>query len=174
MAAVAVVGLAHRLHPHRVVRPAAGRLASVLEPDRHRQLAAPLCRRARRPGLAANGWRIVRRGIHDGRLALAGTLGRRVSAAGRRPPVRQSLGQARHLPANDATTPARPPPPPRCCASTASQSTEQEMAELCLTRHGTSWQGLYRGLKLKTAGTGWDVASLPLLRRRIATSRRLR
>ena len=31
------------------------------------------------------------------------------------------------------------------------------MAELCLTRHGTSWQGLYRGLKLKTAGTDWDV-----------------
>ena len=37
------------------------------------------------------------------------------------------------------------------------QSSEQEMAELCLTRHGTSWQGLYRGLKLKTAGTRWDV-----------------
>ena len=37
------------------------------------------------------------------------------------------------------------------------QSSEQEMAELCLTRHGTSWQGLYRGLKLKTAGTKWDV-----------------
>lgn len=36
-------------------------------------------------------------------------------------------------------------------------SSEQEMAELCLTRHGTSWQGLYRGLKLKTAGTRWDV-----------------
>ena len=37
------------------------------------------------------------------------------------------------------------------------QATEQEMAELCLTRAGTSWQGLYRGLKLKTAGTNWDV-----------------
>ena len=37
------------------------------------------------------------------------------------------------------------------------EATEQEMAELCLTRHGTSWQGLYRGLKLKTAGTQWDV-----------------
>jgi hypothetical protein len=36
-------------------------------------------------------------------------------------------------------------------------ATEQEMAELCLTRRGTSWQGLYRGLKLKTAGTPWDV-----------------
>lgn len=48
------------------------------------------------------------------------------------------------------------------CAATLLQAhgiraTEQEMAELCLTRHGTSWQGLYRGLKLKTAGTPWDV-----------------
>lgn len=37
------------------------------------------------------------------------------------------------------------------------EATEQEMAGLCLTRRGTSWQGLYRGLKLKTAGTAWDV-----------------
>ncbi|MCU0876186.1 MAG: hypothetical protein MUF06_00135 [Pirellulaceae bacterium] len=36
-------------------------------------------------------------------------------------------------------------------------ATEQEMAELCLTRHGTNWQGLYRGLKLKTTQTPWDV-----------------
>lgn len=36
-------------------------------------------------------------------------------------------------------------------------ATEQEMADLCLTRRGTTWQGLYRGLKLKTHGTDWDV-----------------
>jgi len=30
-------------------------------------------------------------------------------------------------------------------------TTEQEMAQLCLTRKGTHWQGLYRGLKLMTA-----------------------
>jgi hypothetical protein len=36
-------------------------------------------------------------------------------------------------------------------------ATEQEMAELCLTREGTSWLGLFRGLKLKTAGTPYDV-----------------
>lgn len=36
-------------------------------------------------------------------------------------------------------------------------ATEQEMAELCLTRRGTTWQGLYRGLKRKTAGTPFDV-----------------
>ena len=37
------------------------------------------------------------------------------------------------------------------------ETTEQEMADLCLTREGTRWQGLYRGLKLKTAGSGYDV-----------------
>ena len=37
------------------------------------------------------------------------------------------------------------------------ETTEQEMADLCLTRRGTNWMGLYRGLKKKTAGTEWDV-----------------
>jgi len=50
---------------------------------------------------------------------------------------------------------------PACAATLLKRhgidTTEQEMAELCLTRCGTSWQGLYRGLKLKTAGTPWDV-----------------
>ncbi|MCW8131654.1 MAG: hypothetical protein KIS92_15010 [Planctomycetota bacterium] len=37
-------------------------------------------------------------------------------------------------------------------------ASEAEMAELCLTRErGTTFFGLYRGLKLKTAGTPWDV-----------------
>jgi hypothetical protein len=36
-------------------------------------------------------------------------------------------------------------------------ATEGEMAQLCLTRKGTSWMGLYRGLKLKTENTIWDV-----------------
>ena len=36
-------------------------------------------------------------------------------------------------------------------------ATEAEMAELCLTREGTLWQGLYRGLKLKVENTDWDV-----------------
>jgi hypothetical protein len=39
-------------------------------------------------------------------------------------------------------------------------TTEREMADLCLTRSGTTWQGLYRGLKIKTAGTPWDVEVL--------------
>jgi predicted double-glycine peptidase len=38
------------------------------------------------------------------------------------------------------------------------RATEQEMAMLCLTTtKGTSFHGLYRGLKLKTTGTPWDV-----------------
>ncbi|MCC9609719.1 cysteine peptidase family C39 domain-containing protein [Blastopirellula sp. JC732] len=36
-------------------------------------------------------------------------------------------------------------------------ASEQEMAELCFTRKGTSWKGIYRGLKLKTAGTDLQV-----------------
>lgn len=36
-------------------------------------------------------------------------------------------------------------------------ASEAEMAELCLTRQGTHWLGVYRGLKLKTAGTNLDV-----------------
>lgn len=48
------------------------------------------------------------------------------------------------------------------CAATVLRSygiaaTEGEMAALCLTRGGTTWQGLYRGLKCKTAATPWDV-----------------
>jgi hypothetical protein len=50
---------------------------------------------------------------------------------------------------------------PACAATVLAAhgipATEQEMAELCLTREGTTWQGLYRGLKVKTAGTKWDV-----------------
>lgn len=38
-------------------------------------------------------------------------------------------------------------------------ATEAEMESLCFTRSGkgTTWYGLFRGLKLKTAGTAWDV-----------------
>lgn len=36
-------------------------------------------------------------------------------------------------------------------------ATEAEMAGLCLTRRGTHWMGLYRGLSLKTEGTLWTV-----------------
>ncbi len=50
---------------------------------------------------------------------------------------------------------------PACAATLLAQhgiaTTEQEMAELCLTRRGTTWVGLYRGLKLKTIGTPLDV-----------------
>jgi hypothetical protein len=36
-------------------------------------------------------------------------------------------------------------------------ATEEELARLCLTRRGTHWLGVFRGLKIKTAGTEWDV-----------------
>ncbi len=36
-------------------------------------------------------------------------------------------------------------------------ATEAELAELCLTRKGTTWQGLFRGMMLKTRGTPWRV-----------------
>lgn len=36
-------------------------------------------------------------------------------------------------------------------------ATEKELTELCLTREGTHWMGVYRGLMLKTAGTEWTV-----------------
>lgn len=38
-------------------------------------------------------------------------------------------------------------------------ATEQELTELCLTRQGTHWMGVYRGLKLKTANTEWTVVA---------------
>lgn len=40
-------------------------------------------------------------------------------------------------------------------------ATEGELAELCLTRRGTHWMGVFRGLKLKTQGTGWTVIAEP-------------
>lgn len=42
------------------------------------------------------------------------------------------------------------------------RASEREMARLCLTRaNGTTLPGLYRGLKLKMAGTPWDVVVVP-------------
>ncbi len=38
-------------------------------------------------------------------------------------------------------------------------ATEDELARICLTRRGTHWLGVYRGLKLKTANTDWDVVA---------------
>ncbi len=38
-------------------------------------------------------------------------------------------------------------------------ATEDELSKTCLTRRGTHWLGVYRGLKLKTANTNWDVVA---------------
>lgn len=40
-------------------------------------------------------------------------------------------------------------------------ATEGTMAELCLTRRGTHWMGVYRGLKLMTRNSRWDVVAQP-------------
>ncbi len=38
-------------------------------------------------------------------------------------------------------------------------ATESKMADLCLTRRGTHWMGVYRGLKLMTQRTPWKVVA---------------
>ena len=40
-------------------------------------------------------------------------------------------------------------------------ATEEELADLCLTRQGTHWMGVYRGLKLKTENSEWTVVAEP-------------
>ncbi len=37
------------------------------------------------------------------------------------------------------------------------EATEAEMARLCLTRHGTTWLGMYHGLSIKLWGTGYQA-----------------
>jgi hypothetical protein len=41
------------------------------------------------------------------------------------------------------------------------------MARLCLSGGGTTWLGLYRGLKLKTANTPWDVCVMDVVPRQM-------
>ena len=47
------------------------------------------------------------------------------------------------------------------------QVSESQMAKLCLTRQGTHWLGLYRGLKIMTQGTEWDVEVCPFSRQAV-------
>ncbi|MEZ6126923.1 MAG: hypothetical protein R3C49_27720 [Planctomycetaceae bacterium] len=51
---------------------------------------------------------------------------------------------------------------PACAASLLRlhgiEATEAELTELCLTREGTHWMGVFRGLMLKTRDTAWTVA----------------
>ncbi len=44
------------------------------------------------------------------------------------------------------------------------EATESEMAQLCLTRQGTHWMGVYRGLKMRTQQTSWKVVAVPFTR----------
>ena len=50
-------------------------------------------------------------------------------------------------------------------------ATESKMAELCLTRQGTHWMGVYRGLKLMTQGTVWEVVAEPFSRKALLSLR---
>ena len=47
------------------------------------------------------------------------------------------------------------------------QVSESHMAKLCLTRQGTHWLGLYRGLKIMTKGSEWDVEVCPFSRQAV-------
>jgi len=111
--------------------------------------------------MAALAWRrtpggLIRRGLPATTLALCGSFALVYPLLGEVPKCGDrwdQLGTCLQTTPNTCSA---------ACAATLLKShgitaTEQEMAELCLTRHGTSWQGLYRGLKLKTAGTPWDV-----------------
>lgn len=51
------------------------------------------------------------------------------------------------------------------------KASEPEMARLCLTREGTHWMGLYRGLKLKVQDTAWDVVVEPFSLDRLRAGR---
>ena len=41
------------------------------------------------------------------------------------------------------------------------KASEEKMAQLCLTRHGTHWLGVYRGLLMMTQNSDWKVVAKP-------------
>lgn len=100
-----------------------------------------------------------RRAIATGLLFLAGCYSTVNPVLGEAPHCQSRWERARngrlYLQTTDAT----------CSAAAAATllslhdipADEQEMADLCLTRQGTTWKGLYRGLSLKTEFTSWDV-----------------
>jgi len=48
------------------------------------------------------------------------------------------------------------------------EATEDELARLCLTREGTHWMGVYRGLTLKTELSEWNVVVEPFSQEALA------
>lgn len=113
-------------------------------------------------------------------MLMGGIAAVRQMPAGRRIVLAGMLGTvAWYTVVEDLSAPAPPVGPPRfwqgfclqstpascspCCAAALLmdheiQATEAEMVKLCLSRFdGTPELGLYRGLKLKTRGTPWDV-----------------
>lgn len=99
--------------------------------------------------------RIWRKSLSAGALLVIGIYSILQPVCGKAPVCRNVWADGVSIQTTRATCSA-------ACAATLLKAhgipaSEQEMAELCLTRSGTHWQGLYRGLKLKTAGTDWDV-----------------
>ena len=83
------------------------------------------------------------------------------------------LGRAPVCEPSQATGPLISQTTPYTCSAAAAASllqlhgiaaTESEMAELCLTRDGTHWMGVYRGLKMMTQESAWDVVVQPFSR----------
>lgn len=73
----------------------------------------------------------------------------------------------------DPNTPLITQSTPYTCSPAAAASllrlhgiaaSEAEMAKLCLTRKGTHWMGVYRGLKIMTQDTEWEVVTQPFSR----------
>ena len=83
------------------------------------------------------------------------------------------LGRAPVCEPSQANGPLISQTTPYTCSAAAAASllqlhgiaaTESEMAELCLTRDGTHWMGVYRGLKMMTQESAWDVVVQPFSR----------
>lgn len=83
------------------------------------------------------------------------------------------LGTAPVCKPGDPASPLVSQTTPYTCSAAAAASllrlhgidtSEAQMAELCLTRKGTHWMGVYRGLKLMTDRTPWDVVARPFTR----------
>ena len=98
----------------------------------------------------------LRRGASCAALVAVALYGNFWHLAGPRPPAANQWANGVCLQTSQASCSA-------ACAATlldahGIETTEEEMVALCLTRRtGTSLHGLYRGLKIKTAGTAWDV-----------------
>lgn len=119
---------------------------------------APICLAAMAGVMSADGrMPVVRSGVLIGAVSVAGAYYLVEPVLGRPPACRDRRDDGVCIQTTPVTCTA-------ACAATllrevGIEADEAEMARLCLTRgEGTLWMGLYRGLKLRTARTPWDVA----------------